>query len=111
MEEWKKLCWSGDGGVKCHVNAFLSPLGFTNGQSVLTMDQAAIDKAFWSWFQDKTKSINTLNSQFHLSLLYPAREMISGTAKVTTMRTLINFGAPLKIGTERYKNVNDRAEE
>jgi len=50
-------------------------------------------------------------NQFYNGLLYPHRETIAAQGKITHMRTIINFGAPLNINGVRYKDTNDRKSE
>lgn len=57
---------------------------------------------------DKKRIASSGSEQFQSSYLYPHREVLASKGKVTQMRTILNFGGPLDIDGERYKNHNDR---
>ena len=98
--KWTKLCWAKSiTDTNCNENAWMSPLKFLGGTRVSDWDQADINKTFWTTFVDKTKAVSSDDQQqlFHDSYVFPTREKIASTGKVTFMRTIINFGAPLEI--------------
>ena len=84
----------------------MSPLRFLDGKDASDLDQKDINKAFWAIYDDKSKFSGTGGEKFHDSQLYPHRELLSSQGKVTHLRAIINFGAPLEIDGVRYKNLN-----
>jgi hypothetical protein len=106
LPDWKNLCKATSVyDETCSLTeAFVSPLVFLSLGGVndlSTATQEEISRAWSIFFHNKP-----LYKRF--KALYSPRKSIAASGKVTFMRSILNFGAPLNINGERYNDVTDR---
>jgi len=105
-DDWKNLCKATSvNDESCSLTeSFISPLSFLAMGGVTDLESASqedIDRAWSFFFHNKP-----LYKKF--KALYSTRKDIAKTGKVTFMRSILNFGAPLNFKGVRYNDVTDR---
>lgn len=108
MSEWNDLCWAkSTTDTSCNDNAMVSGLGFLKANGINDLKSATqddIDKAFMTIIAD-----DNLWKQY--GMMFNLKEQILREGKVKYIRSFMEFGAPLNIDGQEFKDITDNFSE